>query len=570
MGGLKYKHWLTYGTAAAAVGATAPKDFTSLRQLLADNRRFEEIDELHYGDHGLHKIGKTIVEAIRANKKIALYADYDVDGTMSCASWIWFFQALKYPNYMYYIPCRFKEGYGLNIDAMKHLVQNEKVDLIITMDTGITANEEAAYCKEHGVDFICTDHHVIQEDKMPDCKILNPKQHPDPNYQELCGAGITFVLLRHISKYFPTLPKEVWQDILAIAGMATIADMVTLNAVNHKLARLGVKNLVKSERPVLRAILDAIKVDSKTFTESDIGFQIAPRINSVGRLEHAEEVVKAFCDESSDPSNLVKFMTTCNEKRKAIQKAIIASAGKQAKQQADDPVLFLGGDYHSGVVGVAATRIADDNWKPTFIYDSKKGRGSARSMPARPLPLPDGTKAVEFNITEAMLSVDDGLFRKAGGHAAAGGFSFNKENGNKIREQLIKYANKIKKEKPKLWESKAYYDCELPAHLCDIRLVENVLDTLRPFGIGFPEPTFLVKGKVIYSKHYKDKQTGKPAHTMVMLRPDDSRIDTGDIKIMIFNKAVTFRPNQKTQFLVTAQRDAFNKHRLSFIAKDFL
>jgi single-stranded-DNA-specific exonuclease len=184
---------------------------------------------------------------MRQTQKLALYADYDVDGTMSCVSWIWFFEAIGFKNYIHYIPCRFKEGYGVNLSAIKHLVESERAQVVITMDTGITANEEARWCKEQGVTFICTDHHKVQPEKMPDSLILNPKMHPDAIYQELCGCGITFVLLRKIAQHLTDIkiPDHIWTDILALTGMATICDVVPLNGVNHKLARMGVDALKK-------------------------------------------------------------------------------------------------------------------------------------------------------------------------------------------------------------------------------------------------------------------------------------------------------------------------------------
>src|SRR5690606_4635275 len=143
------------------------------------------------------------------------------------------------------IPDRMTEGYGVHLKALQHLVENEHCDMIITMDTGITANAEARYCRENGIIFICTDHHKVQPDKMPDSIILNPKFHPHPDYQELCGCGITFVLLRRLGETFP-VSSTVWNDILALVGMATICDVVPLNGVNHRLARLGVEALMRS------------------------------------------------------------------------------------------------------------------------------------------------------------------------------------------------------------------------------------------------------------------------------------------------------------------------------------
>lgn len=200
--GKKFQHWnsLTDNT---------PPDLAGLRQILYANRSFEPVDKLDYGDHGLERAIEAVVKAVENNIRIALYADYDVDGTMSCVSWIWFLESIGFKNFVHYIPCRFKEGYGVNLSAITHLVETEKAGLIITMDTGITANLEAEYCRSKGVEFICTDHHKIQPEKMPDCVIVNPKLHPNPIYQELCGCGVTFVLLRRLAARLNP-PSSIW------------------------------------------------------------------------------------------------------------------------------------------------------------------------------------------------------------------------------------------------------------------------------------------------------------------------------------------------------------------------
>jgi single-stranded-DNA-specific exonuclease len=296
-----------------------------------ENRQFSALDKLEYGDHGLERAVECLTRAIQANRRIALYADYDVDGTMSCVSWVWFLRAIGFSNFVTYIPCRFKEGYGVNLKAVQHLVENEKVGVILTMDTGITANEEAAFCRSQGVEFICTDHHKIQPEKMPDCITLNPKLHPDPLYQELCGCGITFVLLRRLAATFP-VSNELWTDLVALAGMATICDVVPLNSVNHRLARLGVNALIRSNRPVLRRLREAASLQ-EGLDEKDVGFRLGPRINAVGRLGHAEQVVEAFIGEN--PERLIEYMGACNEERKQIQKRITREASLLGADHAD-------------------------------------------------------------------------------------------------------------------------------------------------------------------------------------------------------------------------------------------
>ena len=138
--GQKFKNWISASN-------NRPNSLAELRNLLYSNRQFEATKSLDYGNYGLHDVLDAIHGAILANKRIALYADYDVDGTMSCVSWIWFFQSIGYSNYTHYIPCRFNEGYGVNLDAIKHLVNEQNADVIITMDTGITSNAEAAFFK---------------------------------------------------------------------------------------------------------------------------------------------------------------------------------------------------------------------------------------------------------------------------------------------------------------------------------------------------------------------------------------------------------------------------------------
>lgn len=548
--GRKFKHW-------RASSAAVPKNVEELASLLLASRRFEPLNQLEYGDHGLSLVVDKVAEAIRANKRIALYADYDVDGTMSCVSWIWFLEALGHKNFVHYIPCRFKEGYGLNLKAIAHLIDAEKADLIITMDTGITANQEAAYCKERGVQFVCTDHHMIQADKMPDCLILNPKMHPDPIYKELCGCGITFVLLRRLAEQFPkdALTPSVWTDLLALTGMATICDVVPLNGVNHRLARLGVMALGKSTRPVLKRLMEASSA-TKGVDEKDVGFRLGPRINAVGRLEHADQVISAFIG-ANDPTTLIQFMDECNERRKQIQRQIVAEARVQAAASLsfqDDPVLVLGGDWHAGVVGIAASKIAEEFWRPVWLFQRQNGvcKGSARSIAG-------------FDVTAAMSSVAH-LFTKFGGHRAAGGFSFPEAHEEDIRRGLVAFAQGEQQKTPTLWESSIQYDCLLDESLATLALVDR-LDELKPFGHGFEEPKFRVDLPILRTQFFYDKQTGEARHTAVHVRGKHGPLQ----KILFFNEVHKELEHAKAaSFIVTASRNHFNGSvSLSLMGHDF-
>jgi len=529
--GNRFKSWIP-------ASGVSPSSFRELQRIIQDARGFKPVERLEYGDHGLLNVLEAIADAIVDNKRIALYADYDVDGTMSCVSWIWFFQAIGFKNFVHYIPCRFKEGYGVNLSAVKHLVEQEKADLIITMDTGITANTEAAWCRERGVTFICTDHHKIQSDKMPDCLILNPKMHPEPAYQELCGCGITFVLLRRLALHVPNLIKDpnIWTDILALTGMATICDVVPLNGVNHKLAKMGVEALMKSRRPILVKLRSAAQISETD--EKDVGFKLGPRINAVGRLEHAHLIIRAFIEE--DPTDLIAFMNSANERRRQIQSTIVEEARGLSSDSGQSPILFLGGSWHPGVVGIAASKLAEENWKPTWLFERKDGicKGSARSIPG-------------FDVTDAMLSCSD-LFIKCGGHAAAGGFSFEEKNEAAIRKQLEKYALIFKQEKPEVWQSSITYDCKLAENFLTLEIMET-LEGLKPYGHHFEEPRFCITGRTIKVDYYLDKQTGRKKHTYFLIKAGNNTH-----KVLFFNCVIeSVEIGETYSFIVSVSKNSF-------------
>ena len=527
--GQRFTHWNCRND-------TVPQNTDHLKALLLANRAFQPVGKLEYGNHGLAAAEEAILQALQTNQRIALYADYDVDGTMSCICWIWFLKAIGYTNYTHYIPCRFREGYGLNMEAIRHLIETEKVQVILTMDTGITANAEAAYCREKNVRFICTDHHHIQTEKMPDCVVVNPKQHPDPNYQELCGCGITFVLLRRIANHFP-VPHELWTDLLALTGMATICDIVPLNSVNHKLAKTGVKALMHSRRPVLAKLREACAT-LEHLDEKDVGFRLGPRINAVGRLEHADTVIEAFVGEN--PESLIAQMEKANSHRQLLQAGIVKEARESAKKQLDSPILFLGGHWHPGVVGIAASKLAEEFWRPVWLFHRSETqcKGSARSIEG-------------FHVTEAMSAAST-LFQKFGGHQMAGGFTFDPKNEATIRQELIDYSISRKQSHPHLWESRVTYDCALSLDWLHLGLAD-ALDELRPFGNSFSEPRFCIEADVVRADFYKDKVSGQPRHTAVTIASIKGRQ-----KIMFFNQVITqLSEPRRTRFIVSASRNTF-------------
>jgi single-stranded-DNA-specific exonuclease len=429
---------------------------------------------------------------------------------------------------------------------VQHLVRDRGAQVIVTMDTGITANEEARWCREQGVEFVCTDHHKIQAERMPDCVILNPKIHPDPQYQELCGCGITFVLLRKLAVHF-SVSSDLWTDLLALVGMATICDVVPLNGVNHRLAQQGIAALLRSKRPIFQQLLKASSVDGAHMDERDVGFRLGPRINAVGRLEHAHQVIAAFLE--AKPDALIHHMGLCNERRKKIQAEIVVAACVQAQRYAEDPILFLGGEWHQGVVGIAASKVAEKFWKPVWLFDQDTCKGSARSIPG-------------FDVTDAMGAAQE-LFQKFGGHRAAGGFTFKIGEEKALRRELNLHASQIRTENPNMWESVQRYDCALPLEFLTLELMD-CLSEMRPFGHGFEEPRFLVDCEIAKTRFYCDKETGVAKHTAVEIKGKP-------LKIMFFNEVhPLLEKASRAQFLVTVSKNFWQgQMSLSLIGSDF-
>jgi single-stranded-DNA-specific exonuclease len=231
-------------------------------------------------------------------------------------------------------------------------------------------------------------------------------------------------------------------------------------------------------------------------------------------------------------------MESCNEKRRRIQGAIVEEARGLAQAHSESPILFLGGEWHQGVVGIAASKLVEEFWRPVWLFERQQDlcKGSARSVPG-------------FDVTAAMSSAAP-LFAKFGGHAAAGGFTFSRDNEASLRVALTEFASELRRKEPHLWESRITYDCLLSPELIDFELLD-ALEELKPFGHGFEEPKFLIEGEVVAVKILNDKATGKPKHTSVVYRGHDLATH----KIMFFNRVVAPSKGTRTNMIVSVGKN---------------
>jgi len=418
--------------------------------------------------HNAPEAAKKIAEAIRANKRITLVGDYDVDGVSATAIMVDFFRQIPYPLEAI-IPNRFRDGYGVSPTVLERV----EADLIITVDNGISAFEAAKVCKERGIDLIITDHHT-PSDKLPDALfIVDPKlsecSYPFP---DICGAQVAWLLLGLLKKELSLkIDMKQFLDILCIA---IIADIMPLIDINRTLVKEGLRLIETSSRPSSIIIRDFL--NKKRITSEDIAFMIAPRINSAGRLEDAS-IALAFYTAKDTQSAYKEFelLSQLNELRKETE----AEATNEAINavNAEELVIVVAGEgWHEGVVGIVASRLVDRFSKPAIVLSIEDGvaKGSARSI-------------AEVSIYE-LIKENEHLLTKFGGHKMAAGLGLHAENIAAFREAINESAKRVD---PKDFIPKESLTGILKSEDIDLELLE-ILEHFEPFGEANHKPTFLI------------------------------------------------------------------------------
>lgn len=564
-GGTLFSSWVGR---SPAVPSNASEVVESILRL----RNFTPIDKLDYGLYGLEAPSSSFYRAIKEKKKILVWGDYDVDGVASIVSVMIFLRAIGHTPASYKVPDRFTEGYGLNPESLETLIKNESPDLIITVDAGITASEEAEICRRAGVDLIVTDHHSIDPSRLPSCPILNPKFHPDPEYRELCGCAITYVLLRHMARTYREIGarlngmKDLWVTLAALAGVATICDVVPLNPVNHQLVLVGMKCLSDSRHPALKLLLEASATGSRrsgqegAVCEMDVAFGVGPIMNAVGRLYNAEMVVRAFLED--DPAPLVEAMGGVNLERREIQKTMNCKALELAGEEPDEALIFVAdSSFHEGVMGLVASRLAETYRRPAVACSIGKDQCKASGRSVR-----------GFSLFEALCGVEKirpGIFTRFGGHDMACGMTFSTGLLEEVKKALIEWAEEKRRNSPGPWRGTLEYDMFLPAPLAVLGTAADIME-LKPFGNGFETPVFKIRSRVLEWGNYVSRKVGepgfgKPAHTFAVIDNGTSR----GARIVFFNHVAANTPKE-AEFIIRMEVERYaGKDRLSLRGIDY-
>ena len=422
-----------------------------------------------------------IHRAVVAHERILIYGDYDVDGTAATALYVRFLSGLGCAP-EYYIPHRIKEGYGLNAEAVRRIAASG-VSLLMTVDCGTTSFSELGLAQSLGLDVIVTDHHLPEKTLPPAFAILNPcRSDSGYPFQGLCSAGVAFkVVTAYTMKYGQSV--KFLEEHLDLVALATIADLVPLHAENRWMIQEGLRRLSNGARLGLRSLKAVAGIDGSCGV-ADIGFKLAPRINAAGRLGDAADAVRLLLTENEDEARaLAEVLDRLNRERQQVEEQVTAEAIDALSRAADatcttEPIVLSSRSWHPGVVGIVASRLVERYHRPAVLIavnEQGKGRGSARSIAA-------------VNICDGIGQCREHL-EGFGGHAAAAGLTIREEAIPRFRAKL---AEVLAEPLRRAADRRLVYDAEVePVGM--LPAVVREVHRLGPFGIGNPEPMFLLR-----------------------------------------------------------------------------
>ena len=477
---------------------------------------------------------KRLYAAVNNGERVGIFGDFDVDGITGTAIISEGLTSLGVPVTPY-LPHRVDEGHGLSNAAIDTMSQ-QGVTLIVTVDTGITSFEEVDYAKSLGVDVIITDHHLPHDGVPNAVTSLNPKL-PGGDYPffELCGAGIGFKLVQGLFEFY----GQPWDPgLLELAALGTIADLVPLLDENRYLVREGLRELANTRRPGLRALYSSARVDPDEITAETVSFQIAPRLNSAGRMGDPMDSFKLLTTTSLEEAGaLTHKLESLNMERRAASEEAYVIADQLVEDLGELPPLLVISDerFLRGVAGLIAGRLVDRHRRPAVVFavEGEYSVASGRSIP-------------ESNIVAAMESCEDLLVR-FGGHSQAAGLTVATKDIPQLKSRLEAYSAES------LETHSLIRTVEIDAEISFDELDETMIrwiNDLEPYGPGNPRPVFASMGvKVLETFHMGREQQ----HLRLRVEMNGARFTA-----LAFNQADKWQPNTKFADLAfTVMNDSF-------------
>jgi len=529
----------------------SPLSKTRLHKILSQRfetgfKKLSDIPNPNLLHDGL-KAAKRIALAMQNGEKIYIVGDYDVDGVTSTALMIEFFRAINYPIEAT-IPNRFTDGYGVSADIIDRI----EADVVITVDNGINAFGAAEKCKQRGIDLIITDHHTPSS-TLPDAfAIVDPKlDNCDYPFKEICGAQVAWLLMGLIKKEINSSVNL--GQFIDLLSLAIVADVMPLIDINRTLVLKGLSMMSTSTRPCFVIIRDMLA--KKTLTAEDIGFQIAPRINSAGRMEDASIALKFLTAENENIA--YQQYQTLNELNN-IRKATEAEASEHAMLQvsSDDKIIVVAHKgWHEGVVGIVASRLVGKYGKPAIVLSIESGEGEMvngewKEKELGKALLAKGSARSIGNISiYELIKKQEHFLEKFGGHKMAAGLGLKEENIQAFKEAINQDALSIPEED--------YIPQEEIMGILDDASIDfetlEILEGFEPYGEANPRPRFLAKDALIVGVR---KLGQEKEHTKLTIKLSPHSTQSYDL--MYFRCDEEFRINQNITCSYTLNKNVFN------------
>lgn len=488
---------------------------------------------------GMREAVACVTKTMEEGGSIVVYGDYDVDG-ITATSVVYRFLKRCGASVSYYIPERQSEGYGLNLEALEGLIA-KGTDLVITVDCGISSYDIVEAVRDR-LALVITDHHeapalipravAVVDHKQPNCP------YPDKN---LAGVGVAYKLCQAI---WQERTGEVYQADLDIVALGTVADVVPLVGENRILVQAGLSKMQLQPNRGMEALIDVAGLKDRKITAGHIGYTLAPRLNAAGRVAHATRAVELLTTPSQEEAyEIAEELQETNLERQALERDIHEMARQDVLKQGPDAdyVVVVGGqDWHPGVIGIVASRLVEEFYKPTLVISIKDGigKGSCRSID-------------NCNIYEALQSAED-LLIQFGGHQAAAGFSIKEDKIPALRERLAQYCKEHLAETDYL--PIVDIDSQVAIDDIDVPLIEEI-ETLEPYGMANPTPVLALEEATISDLFLMGQQK---KHAKVLLEREDSTIDA-----IAWNRPdlhASFFPGDRVKVAFTVQKNEWNGH----------
>ena len=450
----------------------------------------------------MDKAVERIEKAIAEKQRVCIYGDYDVDGVTSTVM-LYLYLCSRGLECEYFIPERISEGYGLSLPVIEKM--KGRVDLIITVDTGVTAVAEAEYAQSIGIDMVITDHHSCRDALPKAVAVVNPhREDSDYPFRNLAGVGVVFKLLCALEGSTERV-LDLYSDIIAVG---TVADVMPIIGENRRITSVGLKKLSETDNLGLLALMRCAGIVKygkkvKKITSATVGYVLAPRINAAGRIACASRAVELLLTKDENQANAIaEELCEINKLRQATEQKIYEQAVELIEEHySEDKFLVLAYDgWHQGVIGVVASKIAERYSKPCILFslDGDTAKGSGRSIKG-------------FSLMDALSSCGE-LLIEYGGHELAAGLSIEGDKIDAFRKRLNEYAA------PLLGECETSFPLEIECVADFSDLTESGIDEilrLEPFGLSNPQPVFIIKNVTLrdvvplsQGKHVRLRVTG--------------------------------------------------------------